>query len=309
MAKSPRSPASLEPAATALWGPLVTRVAAAAETANRGRLISAGRVFHYRAYGLAISSDTRMPELSASGEDGAEACTQVRVTLRARTSRPYEPKEWLNVGTDDLGKPWFKSARVVGGYLLRYPGLADFFVAGDGREIRCLRVASNITSLTLRHLLLDQAFPRLLSLLGHEALHATAVAAPAGVCAFIGAAGTGKSTLAASFQLEGFSSVCDDCLVVDEREGQIFATPGYPGVRLWRDSLAAIAGADAQTAPVADYTSKARLLGAQTSQRFVAEARPLARIYFLTREEAREAPGIEPISPAEIFPHLIGSSF
>ncbi|HKV55376.1 MAG TPA: hypothetical protein VJN94_12130 [Candidatus Binataceae bacterium] len=121
----------------------------------------------------------------------------------------------------------------------------------------------------------------------------------------------GKSTIAGSFQLHGYGSVCDDCLVLRESPGGIIATPGYPGLRLWQDSLEAL-GANVKDAdPVAEYSSKFRLHGAETARRFVAEAQPLRRLYLLSRFEEPEvtAPRLEPMTAAEVFPELIRASF
>lgn len=263
----------------------------------------------YRAYGLVIVSDTAIPELPAS--DGAcdDPRTRVRVALRSRGRLFPEPSSWFNIGRNDAGEVWLKCARISEGYLLRYSGLADFVIARDGSAITCVGCAPEVSELTLRHLLLDQAFPRLLNLLGREALHATAITTPCGVCAFIGPAGTGKSTLAASFQVEGYNLVCDDCLVLEDGGGRIFAVPGYPGVRLWQDSLEAFAGKMRDAGPVAQYTSKSRLLGPETPRRFTFDRLPLARVYLLTRDQSQPEPNLTRLSPAEIFPLLVESSF
>jgi hypothetical protein len=153
--------------------------------------------------------------------------------------------------------------------------------------------------------------PRVLNLLGIESLHATAVAAPAGAIAFLGDAGTGKSTLAASFQLTGFESFCDDCLVLRAERSRIMATPAYPGVRLWDESLNALMSQAERGEPVAQYTSKTRLLGDASA--FRADRLPLARIYLLRRPDgicaAAATPEIARVPPAQAFPVLVGASF
>jgi hypothetical protein len=120
-------------------------------------------------------------------------------------------------------QPWLSTAKSDGGYLLRFPKLADFTIDAGGRDINCIEAGDGVTVVTLRHLAIDHVMPRVLNLLGIESLHATAVAAPAGAIAFLGDAGTGKSTLAASFQLTGFESFCDDCLVLRAERSRITA--------------------------------------------------------------------------------------
>jgi hypothetical protein len=189
--------------------------------------------------------------------------------------------------------------------------MADFVIDGGGHEITCVEAADAVTEVTLRHLAIDHVMPRVLNLLGIESLHATAIAAPAGACAFIGDAGTGKSTLAASFHLSGMHTFCDDCLVLREASGNIMATPAYPGVRLWDDSLKAVMTDGERGQPVAQYTSKMRLLGDAAA--FHPAALPLARLYFLQRptaaNEAVTSPTVKRMLAAEAFPLLVSASF
>lgn len=223
-----------------------------------------------------------------------------------------EPAQWLNASAYADGTPWLSTAKIDGGFLLRFPRLADFTIGAGGHEVVCVGSADTATVVTLRHLAIDHVMPRVLNLLGVESLHATAVAAPAGAIAFVGEAGAGKSTLAASFHLAGMKSFCDDCLVLhaqDGRAGRITATPGYPGVRLWDDSFVELTGKSEGGATVAHYTSKTRLLGAAAG--FGDQPLPLARLYLLQRSPvtAVAAPTIERVAPAEAFPILVGASF
>ena len=238
-----------------------------------------------------------------------------RNRVNLRILGPYraieEPAQWLNVSAYADGKPWLSTAKIDGGYLLRFPKLADFTIDTTGHDITCIEAADGVTTVTLRHLAIDHVMPRVLNLLGIESLHATAVAASAGVVAFIADAGMGKSTLAASFHLSGLESFCDDCLVVRDEGGRIMATPAYPGVRLWDDSFKALMGESERGLPVAQYTSKTRLLGDASS--FCADRLPLARIYLLERTAGNSAAGVTPaitrVSPAKSFPLLVGASF
>ena len=72
-----------------------------------------------------------------------------------------------------------------------------------------------------------------------DALRAAAVDGPAGCCAFLGDAGIGKSTLAASFVRRGWSLVCDDYLQFSLSQDEITIVSGFGGLRLWPDSIAA----------------------------------------------------------------------
>lgn len=265
----------------------------------------------YRAYGLAIISDVEIPELPPLRDLHDTGRDRVNLRVLGPHRAIEEPAQWLNASAYADGTPWLSSAKIDGGYLLRFPKLADFFIDATGHAITCIEAGDGVSVVTLRHLAIDHVMPRVLNLLGIEALHATAVAAPAGACAFIGDAGTGKSTLAASFHLAGLRAFCDDCLVLRDEGGRIMATPAYPGVRLWDDSFEALVIGSERGLPVAQYTSKTRLLGDAAT--FRGDPLPLARIYFLRRPAADNAslaaPTVARVSPAEAFPELVGASF
>jgi hypothetical protein len=281
------------------------RTGARLHRANRARRLA------YRAYGLAINSDVEIPELPPLRDLRDVGRNRIMLRLLGPRRQIGEPEQWLNSSTYADGTPWLSTAKIDGGYLLRFPQIADFTIDSTGREVTCVAVADGVAVITLRHLAIDHVMPRVLNLLGIESLHATAVAAAAGAVAFIGDAGTGKSTLAASFHLSGLRSFCDDCLVLSGESARIMGTPAYPGVRLWDDSFHALMGESERGLPVAQYTSKARLLGDATG--FAAERLPLERIYLLRRpdgdDDAVPAPKISTVSPAVAFPHLVGASF
>jgi hypothetical protein len=223
-----------------------------------------------------------------------------------------EPRDWLLQTSLPDGQPWMWAARQEQGFLLRYVGLADFAVNPRGTEIVLLHAAAVSSRDTLGHLLLDQALPMVLGLHGIPTLHASTVVTPRGVCAFLGPAGAGKSTLAASFATVGYPALGDDCLAIKEDRG-FFAIPAYPGLRLWTDSAESLS-TDWSSAPaVAHYTRKRRILNAPAVPRFPTRPVRLAVIYCLAREASGNGPdampAIEPLRPNEVFLQLLSASF
>ena len=192
--------------------------------------------------------------------------------------------------------------------------MADFFVDDNGQEIIGAAQPGTSTD-TLRHLLLDQVFPLVLNLRGRDALHATAVVTPHGVCAFTGETGTGKSTLAASFAQAGYPVLSDDCLVIEEHDGRLSAVPAYPGVRLWDDTSAALGPETEARSPVAHYTDKQRVVWQAHVATFPTRSLPLHRIYLLTRETDETpatiglAPRIDSYSQRPAFMALLEQTF
>jgi hypothetical protein len=267
-------------------------------------------VFRYSVYGLDLASDTALPELDSLAAMSGEAAVPIAVRLRVAGHCDLGAPRWVLRSVLLNGDDWALCGKIECGYLLRYPEFADFIVDRAGRELRCTRIESGTSTQTLRHLLLDQVLPLVLNLLGRDVLHATAVDTPAGVCAFIGPAGVGKSTLAASFAAAGYGTFCDDCLVL-RRNGRILCTPGYPGVRLWRDSFAALGHQPVQQSDVAEYTSKCRVVS-NTGQ-FPDSPRPLIAIYRISRpadeEPALSTARIEPLTGREAFMELVSSAY
>jgi hypothetical protein len=143
--------------------------------------------------------------------------------------------------------------------LLRFPAYADFIVSADARNIHGYPRA-NCPPETMRHLLLNQVIPVVLSHLGKLVLHASACGTPQGVIAFMGTTGMGKSTLAASFGLRGYPVLTDDCLLVEEQGQQIVTVPSYPGLRLWPETVTALFDREPVLQRLAHYTDKKRLL-------------------------------------------------
>ena len=195
-------------------------------------------------------------------------------------------------------RPWLSFARQAGGYLLRFPDLADFEVSAAGDRVTC-RPTKGLPRTTLRHLLLDQVLPLVLSQSGHFVLHASAVHLNEfGTVAFVGRAGSGKSTLAGALGVRGCSVASDDCLVVADIGSAPMVVPGYPGLRLWRDSARALGLAREQRKEVAHYTVKARVRSKDV--RFRVRPSPLKAIFVLGQRRARGSlPRVRALSPRD----------
>ena len=96
----------------------------------------------------------------------------------------------------DDGSVWTEFYRCVDGYLLRFPGLADFKVSSDGKQVTAYP-AEDGDAATIEHLYINQLVPLAMSRQGHPAFHASVVTVSTGAVAFLGKTGMGQSTLAA----------------------------------------------------------------------------------------------------------------
>lgn len=202
------------------------------------------------------------------------------------------------------GTVWASFHRAGDGYLVRFPGVADFIVAAAGDAVEC-RPVPGTADATVEHAYLNQVVPLALSRTGRLVFHASAVDLEGRGVAFMGASGRGKSTLAAAFASDGAPFMTDDGLVVDEQGSEACILPSHPWLRLWEDSRMALrvhdSTAEASEAP------KRRLLA---SEALPHAARPLAlhRVYVLGEGKAR-SPTIESLAPGDALIELVRHSF
>lgn len=256
----------------------------------------------YSICNIALESDLSLPELEGSKTPTPE----IRFVMSHTVLSPGADSEWLHTWTLPDGTPWLAIGRQERGYLLRFESMIDFAVSRDAREILCY-ADSETPSETVRHLLLDQVLPLVLSSRGHLVLHGSAVAAPEGTIAFVGDSGSGKSTLASSFTEDGMAVLTDDCLLLEEKEGCLTAIPSYPGVRLWPSIAYAMLGKRRPLAEVAHYSEKKRV-NRSAGIRFSNQPAKLRRMYFLApREESGPIAnvGITPLSSRDLVVELV----
>lgn len=218
-------------------------------------------MFDYRYSELRLQSNVPLPELAKVPPDlGTDLTFQFH-------SQPYlgaYPDRWTQEWGQAEGTAFLQISPIRNGHLFHFPDLADFHAVTNSRS-----ESLNITGYappglppeTIRHLLLDQVLPTILGRFGRKALHASAVAQQAGVLAFLGASGRGKSSLAAAFARSGWRQMSDDCLILRQKQEGIFASVAYQGVRLMPDAIETLAVSDEPRLAVAHYSTKQRLPG------------------------------------------------
>ncbi len=222
---------------------------------------------------------------------------------RAQASLPWPPfQEWVVSG----GDVWMQFFRTARGYLLRFPALADFELAGEAMEAICVP-APGTEAHTCEHLFRNQVLPLALSTQGKLVIHASAVEVDGGAVAFVAESGTGKSTLAAAFATCGHPFLSDDGLVVEARAEGYSALPSHPSLRLWEDSRRTLVGPCAATGPGLPFTSKQQIL-ADDAIAFCGQARILRRAYFLGQRRV-ETVTFERMAPAAATMEWIKYSF
>ena len=223
------------------------------------------------------------------------------------------------------------------GFWLKFPPSLEFSVSLDGTSIKgWSRDAVSLDA--VRHQMLNQVLPRVLSLGGNLVLHASAIGVGDASALFLGASGSGKSTLATSLSRSGSRLLADDAVLIEEvGNGDYRVFPSYPGVRVWPDSLSSL-GLDREEQAGSPGSEshphigprdedsfqrphmKAGLIGAGSKRSLqlhdaaskFSESMPLRRIYQICPGGGRGAGNevrISPLCARDSFIAILGNSF
>ncbi len=207
------------------------------------------------------------------------------------------------------GTPWILFGKHDGVSWLRFPELVDFVIQPDQRSIVAY-APDDFPRETLTHLLLDQVLPRVAALDGALVLHASGIVINHHAVAFLGPTGVGKSTLVASLCQRGFPLIADDCLALEITDQRIKVHPGYPSLRLWRDSAAQMAEMLPAVGPVAHYTDKRRVDVSANSVPFCDQLLPLAGAYVISSpDDSAQTIERSPLSPREALLAMLAGTF
>lgn len=217
-------------------------------------------MFHYRAYNLIIASELQLPELHRV------ECDRADVFIRLVQSET-EAGEWSD---EPLCHVYGDSVQLI------WPQLASFWIA-HGREI-LVRPSAAADEALIRLPLLGTVMATLLHQRGLLVLHASAVAINSEVHIFLAEKGQGKSTLAAALCAHGYALLSDDIVALYSHNQQIFVLPGYPHIKLWPQSIAAL-GYEACQFPRLGPDFEKRLY--TVDKAFAAQQLPLRHIFIL----------------------------
>lgn len=263
----------------------------------------------HRYAGYSVESVVPLAALPACGGMTCET-PQIVVALAdlaPRDSRnPHWLHEWRN--PDESVSLQLAGMSAPSGYLLRAPKACDFHIDIDAATIE-IAPADGLDPHTLEHLLIDQALPRLLSGRGHLMVHASLARIGTQAALFLGRSGWGKSTLAGLLHRRCHPALCDDCVRLELRNGRAWATPSYPGLRLYQDSIDQTFESAPEASPVSGYSNKQRVIGLQLKPEWL-EAQPLRAIYLLGNPgHANGTTSITPLTAAEACMAMVEHSF
>jgi hypothetical protein len=193
-----------------------------------------------------------------------------------------------------------------GDYLMTYGDEAVFLLSADVRELRC--APAEHPGAAWQRFLLDTVLWSASLLSGIELLHASAVQGTAGVAAFAGFSGSGKTSLAVELVRRGGALFSDDILALPPRAGELQAHPGPALMNVPRepetcDGLADLGHVLAQF-PGEDWVTVARAAAAPDR---IAAVCLLGRGAGRTLALRRLQPTVLDLLPFTLgFPHLSG---
>ncbi|HEY0832750.1 MAG TPA: serine kinase [Azospirillum sp.] len=227
--------------------------------------------------GLKVASDLPLPDLLPwTGDDRAPDVTIRLGAVPDRLDAPVVDGPLLQLAAEGTCR-------------FAIPGVAAYLV--EGGHTVTVRAEMDPAAADVRVFLLGTVFGILCAQRGLLPLHACCVAIGGRAVAFSGVSGAGKSTLAAAFRRRGFPVLADDVTVVDvEAPGGPLVLPAFPRVKLWRDTM------DALALPLEGLErSRAELekFHLPLGDGFQAEPLPLAAVYHLEEVRPPTEGGVE----------------
>ncbi|EPC04228.1 hypothetical protein L861_02625 [Litchfieldella anticariensis FP35 = DSM 16096] len=264
---------------------------------RRGVSDSVPHRFHYRTYGLQLSSQLELPELAAT-PDCSEPDIDILTPEISEVMEDASPNgPWVQVAEErcQLLVEGVARYRIEQGRRI----LVDRRVPhAEGR----LPVAGDV-----RLYLLGAALGVLLHQRYYLPLHVSALQTPAGVWAFTGHSGAGKSTLGAWLHYtQGWPMVSDDVAVIKPEDEQPILYPGPARLKLWKDALAAL---DIDRHGLVRDLTRADKYHLMLRKGFQADPQPLRALVVLERAEEGEAACLEPVTGVAAFKVVMASLY
>jgi serine kinase of HPr protein (carbohydrate metabolism regulator) len=224
-------------------------------------------MYFYQAYGLGIYSNMALPELVPAEVNG-----DVFIQLK-------EPNEGENIktGINQLLVKINKQRAVVSTKNI------GTFVIREGSQVEITPVLQADTS-SIRSFVIGTIMGIVLYQRGLFVLHASSVHIDNRGVAFLGASGSGKSSLAAAVYTRGHNFIADDVSSLNIKGSIIELFPGFPQIKLAPESAQSL-GLDYQTMRVLGDLSVER--GYRLEERFDRTPAQLSGIYVLEDSSAQ----------------------
>ncbi|MCF2443093.1 serine kinase [Dyadobacter sp. CY345] len=239
----------------------------------------------YKAYGLNISSEIELPELSVAEKtpniDLYISCGNI--VLRGLRKTPIHRR----------GIQAYQAIDNEGNLILHWDQVASFkAIQGNQLVVSPLTKDANLLSLFT----ISEALAMILFQKGYFLLHASAVKVGNKAWCFMGVPGAGKSTTAAAFVKAGCALLSDDLTAIKfDETGKPFIIPGYPQLKIWDNSVNGLAYDRASLQPVSEGVNK---FSFRPQGDFNLDPVALGNIFFLHR--AKNRPEQQALSPLDV---------
>lgn len=213
---------------------------------------------------------------------------------------PQQPYDcWVNPA-GDIAAEFYRSAE---GYLVRFPGQADFEIQRQNLEVRCVPVPEASHSMT-QTLFQNSIRPIIGNHSGKLNLHGSAVAVDNAAIAFLGLSRRGKTTLAGTFASSGYPFLTEDVIQVEMSGTDYMLIPQGRHLRLFPDSASFLLGDELGE----DDDDGKRAIMASDRLPFCDRPLPLRFIFILGPGDS-SAPSIKPINQSAGISQLLQQSF
>ena len=232
-------------------------------------------------YGLGVVANSAIPGVPTS----TIASEDIRISFGSLPAWLHEVSDtqietsYIADYKSPCGEPALRVFRVLDGqyYRFRYADETEFVVDNAGSEVWAAW-REPLTIEDTATYLLGPVMGFVMLLRGIVCLHASAVAIGDEAIAFLGPAGSGKSTTAAAFAERGYSVLAEDVVTLDDRGDRFLVRPGYPCIRLWPAAVKALYGSETHLPKLTPNWDKRYL---DLSENFQREPLRLAAIYHL----------------------------
>ncbi|MBA9025640.1 aldolase [Peribacillus huizhouensis] len=245
----------------------------------------------YKAFGLTISSEIHLPELTQINDKDSVIDIVIKKT--------------------DLTDTWAKQSVINEHFVMReksvmfqVPSVATFLIR-NGHEI-FFSPMENSQENEIRIYILGTCMGAVLLQRKILPLHGSAVAIDGKAYAIVGDSGAGKSTLASAFLNKGYRLLSDDVIPVSlYKENIPVVAPAYPQQKLWMESLNHFGMVSSNYQPLVDREAK---FAVPVQNLFVNEPLPLAGVIELVKTEA-DVVEMHPIQKMERFLVLFNHTY
>ncbi|RPI29573.1 MAG: hypothetical protein EHM61_01065 [Acidobacteria bacterium] len=242
-------------------------------------------MFSYHAYGLGILSELALPELLVGqGPADVEICL---------ASIDQVPQEAL------LNRPFLRVTRDEA--ILSLPVAGTFIIRG-GRQIQVIP-ENGADERLLRRYLCGTVMGILLHQRGLLILHASVISVDGQASAFLGAQGSGKSSIATILHARGHGFLCDDVGPLKIGADAALVYPSFPQVKI---SLEAAGAAGVSRQALAELDRFEDKLGYRLSHNIVPEPKTLREIFVIS---PFGEPGVGPLKQQEAVLELVRHTF